>query len=382
MIYFDNAATSFPKPAVVTAALVKHLATEAVNPGRSGFDLSRTAGENLDSLRRELSRFFHLPGGDPQRVVFTNNATSALNIALQGVLRPGDHLISTRLEHNSVLRPLNHLRKKGISIDLAPADEEGFLSVESIAQRIRPETRLVAITHASNVLGTIQPVAKIGDLCREKGILLLVDAAQTAGNIPVEMQAMGAHLLAFTGHKGLMGPTGTGGLLVAPDVDVEPSFWGGTGVRSREELHPTEYPHRLEAGTLNALGLAGLAAGLKWVQDQPVVETKKKMVCHFLENVAHLKHVRILGRSPGDASWNPRSHVPVFSLIVEGMAPEKVGMFLDAEWDIAVRTGLQCSPLVHDSFGSGGEGTVRVSFGPLNTIGEVDTLLEALASFA
>ena len=226
MIYFDNAATSFPKPAAVTAALVKHLATEAVNPGRSGFDLGLEAGRNIDGLRRELAQAFNLPGGQAERVVFTGNATGALNIALQGVLQPGDHVVATVLEHNSVLRPLQHLaQERGITYDLAPCDERGYVAPQSIEERINEKTRLVVMTHASNVLGTVQDVAAVGEICRQKGRLLLVDAAQTAGSIPVDMAATGAHLLAFTGHKGLMGPTGTGGLLVAPGVDVRASFW-------------------------------------------------------------------------------------------------------------------------------------------------------------
>ncbi|PIE76622.1 cysteine desulfurase [bacterium DOLJORAL78_65_58] len=357
MIYCDNAATSFPKPAVVTAALVKHLATEAVNPGRSGFDL--------------------------QRVVFTGNATAALNIALQGVLRPGDHVVGTVLEHNSVLRPLQHLQQqRGITFHLAPCDKQGYVAPEAIARRINERTRLVVMTHASNVLGTVQDVAAVGEICRQRGLLLLVDAAQTAGVIPVDMAAIGAHLLAFTGHKGLMGPTGTGGLLVAPEVDVRPSFWGGTGVRSAQRTHPEEYPYRLEAGTLGALPLAGLRAGLRWVREQPVEETEARLARHFLAGLRELPHVRVLSLEPGQTAWDARRRVPVFSLLIAGMAPDKAGMFLDAEWDIAVRTGLQCAPLAHQAMGTGQGGTVRVSFGPLNTTAEIDTLLKALTSFS
>lgn len=382
MIYFDNAATSFPKPAVVSAALVRHLACEAVNPGRSGFDLSLVAGRRLDDLRRALAAYFVLPGADPDRVVFTGNATAALNLALQGVLEPGDHVIGSCLDHNSVLRPLHHLQERGIEHDLAGCDAQGYVAAAAIEALIRPETRLVVLTHASNVLGTVQPVAEVGALCRDRNLLLLVDAAQTAGVIPVDMTALGIHLLAFTGHKGLMGPTGTGGLLLAPGVNVRSTIWGGTGVDSSRRSHLEEYPYRLEAGTLGTLGLAGLAAGLRWVQDQPVAETEARLAERFLSGLDALPHVRVLGLEKGPTRWDPARRVPVFSLLIEGMSPEKAGMFLDAEWDIAVRTGLQCAPLAHQALGTAEEGTVRVSLGPLNTAAEVDTLLEALASFA
>ena len=381
MIYLDNAATSFPKPPAVGAAMSNFLAAEAVNPGRSGFDLSLLAGQKIDGLRQRLALYFNHPTQDPNRAIFTKNATEALNIAIQGVCRPGDHIISTVLEHNSVLRPLFELQKCGITHDLAPCDDRGFVDIEAMEFLIKPQTRLMVVNHASNVLGTIQPIAKIGALCQSNGIPLLLDAAQTAGIIPIDMVSMGIDFLAFTGHKALLGPTGTGGLMVAGDGDINPTRWGGTGVRSAVRTHLEEYPYRLEAGTLNTVGLAGLNAGLDWVQSNDALKIENELSAHFLNGLMDISSVRVVGLEKGETDLTAACRTAVFSLLIDKMAPAKAGMFLDADWDIAVRTGLQCAPLVHEAMGTSEEGTIRVSFGPFNTVPEIDTLLEALASF-
>ncbi len=381
MIYLDNAATSFPKPPGLALAITQHLNEEAVNPGRSGFDLSLKAGARIDDLRQRLARFFNHPENDPNRVVFTNNATEALNIAIQGLCQPGDHVVSTVLEHNSVLRPLFELQQVGISHDLAPCDHRGFVTPQAIELLIKPETRLVVMTHASNVLGTIQPVEAVGALCRDRGIHFLLDTAQTAGVVPVDMVAMGVDLLAFTGHKGLMGPTGTGGLLVAGLGNIRPTRWGGTGVRSAVRSHLEQYPYRLEAGTLNTAGLAGLSAGLDWVQANTPGKIEEDLCNRLLNGLAEISGIRVLGLESGESDWAKLNRTAVVSILIKNMAPEKVGMFLDADADIAVRTGLHCAPLVHEAMGTMDGGTVRISPGPFNTAEEIDTLLEALASF-
>ncbi len=381
MIYLDNAATSFPKPLSVAEAMGDFLANEAVNPGRSGFDLSLKAGARIDTLRHRLAQYFNHPTHDPNRVIFTNNATEALNIAIQGVCNPGDHIVSSVLEHNSVLRPLFELQKAGISHDLAPCDERGFVDPESIESLLKPETRLVVMTHASNVLGTVQQVGKIGALCQSKGILFLLDSAQTAGVIPVDMAAMGADMLVFTGHKGLMGPTGTGGLLVADNIDIKPTRWGGTGVRSVVRGHLEEYPYRLEAGTLNTVGLAGLDAGLDWLLTSEAGEIETELSAHLLKGLAEIPSIQVVGLEKGETDLVSAHRTTVLSILIEGTNPAKVGMFLDVEWDIAVRTGLQCAPLVHEAMGTADGGTIRISPGPFNTLREIDTLLEALVSF-
>ena len=381
LIYLDNAATSFPKPPTVAADMGEFLANEAVNPGRSGFDLSLKAGARLDDLRRRVAIFFNHPTQDPNRVVFTNNATEALNIAIQGVCQPGDHIVSTVLEHNSVLRPLFELQKIGIRHDLAPCDGGGFVAPESIESLLKPETRLVVMTHASNVLGTVQPVDKIGVLCQSRGIHFLLDAAQTAGVVPIDMAAIGADLLAFTGHKGLMGPTGTGGLLVSGEGNIKPTRWGGTGVRSAVRGHLEEYPYRLEAGTLNTVGLAGLNAGLDWLLTNDAGKIENELSTRLLKGLVDIPSVSVVGLEKGEFDLSAASRTAVLSILIEGMVPAKVGMFLDADWDIAVRTGLQCAPLVHEAMGTTDGGTIRISPGPFNAPQEIDILLEALASF-
>ena len=383
--YFDNAATSFPKPDCVARAMTEFLQKQAVNPGRSGYDLSLATGLLVEAVRRSLVSLFGHPSLDPARAVFTANATDALNLAISGVCRPGDHVLATVLEHNSVLRPLHMLQKRGlIRFDLAPCDEQGFVQPEVLAAMIRPETRLVIMTHASNTLGTVQPVAEVGAVCRRAGVLFLVDAAQTAGLLPVEMAAWGVDLLAFTGHKSLLGPTGTGGLLVGPDVPIESTRWGGTGVRSAQAEHPDEFPYRLEAGTLNSVGIVGLGAGLAWLEEEGpanVLTRETGLANRFLNGCRDIPGLRILGLEPGEEIM-PGRRIPVLSLTLEGRPVEEVGQFLDTDWNIAVRTGLHCAPLAHEALGSGVEGAIRFSFGPFNTNEQIDLALEALTAIA
>jgi len=381
MIYLDNAATSFPKPPSVAKAMSDFMASEAVNPGRSGFDLSIQAGQRIEQLRKSLATFFHHPDGNANRVIFTAGATDSLNTAIQGLCRPGDHVVSTVLEHNSVLRPLFELQKTGISYDLAPCDDRGFVHPASIEKLLKPETRLVIMTHASNVLGTIQPIARVGEMCRSRGIHFLLDTAQSAGIIPVDMNQLNVDLLAFTGHKGLMGPTGCGGLLVGDNVTVRTTRWGGTGVRSSQQGHLEQYPYRLEAGTLNTVGLAGLNAGLNWVQLNDPAKQETDLANRLLRGISLLPSVKVIGLEDGENDIRLAGRLAVLSVLVEGMDPAKTGLFLDADWDIAVRTGLQCAPLAHQAMGSGAGGTVRISPGPFNTPEQIDVLLEALASF-
>jgi cysteine desulfurase family protein len=384
LIYFDNGATSFPKPERVARAISAFLTEGAVNPGRSGFDLSLETGRMVDGVRRGLTRLFNNPAGDPNRTVFTSNATDALNIALRGLCQAGDHVVSTVLEHNSVLRPLTMLQEAGlITFDLAPCDRSGRVRVEDMARLLKPATRLVVATHGSNVCGSILPVAAIGALCRDRGVTFVLGASQSAGLIPVDMQDMNIDVVAFTGHKALMGPTGTGGLVVGPGVDLTPTRWGGTGVRSAEATHPTEYPYRLEAGTLNTVGLAGLAAALTWIAEKDpgvVLAAEMALADRFLAGCAHLGAVRIHGLAEPAPTELGADRLPVLAVTIDGMEPQKVGLLLDADWDIAVRSGLQCAPLAHQALGTFPQGTVRFSFGPFNTPAHVDRSLEALAA--
>ena len=384
--YFDNAATSFPKPDTVSEAMSSFLRRQAVNPGRSGFDLSLAVGQKIDLVRKKLDRFFNNPAHNPDHTIFTANATDALNLAIQGVCRPGDHVITTTLEHNSVLRPLHEMSKRGIiTWDTADCDEEARVDPGQIARLMRPNTRLVVLTHASNVFGRIQPAAAIGRMCRERGVLLLLDAAQTAGAWPVNMEELKVDLLAFTGHKGLLGPTGTGGLLVGPGLKINSIRWGGTGVRSAEPGHLEELPYRLEAGTLNSVGIVGLEAGLDWVTTRGISEIiahERELADRFLDQISRLTGIVCHGLSHEFPDRLDGDQMAVVSITVAGKDPAAVGMFLDADHDIAVRTGLHCAPLAHQALGTTPQGTIRFSFGLFNTADQIDQAAKALEKIA
>lgn len=363
LIYLDNAATSFPKPPEVLAAMVDFARERGVNPGRAGFDLALAAGRDIEDARRELDAFFNNPAGDPDRLVFAFNATDALNTLIQGLCRPGDHVISTVTEHNSVLRPLKMLADSGIiEFDLARCDSGGYVDPQEIRGLIRPETRLVVVNHGSNVIGTVQPVAEIGALCRERDILMAIDAAQTAGVVEIDMAAMNIDVVAFTGHKSLLGPTGTGGLAVGPRADIRPTCWGGTGVKSAQRDHPDEFPWRLEAGTLNSIGIAGLREGLAHVAraggPARILAAEMGPARMLRSALEDIPGIEVLGE------WREGACLPVLSCTVAGLDPSDVGAILDVDHDIAVRTGLHCAPLIHQALGTGERGAVRFSFGP------------------
>ena len=386
LIYCDNAATSFPKPPPVIDAMSDFLTNRAVNPGRSGFDLSLETGRLVDGVRGRLDRFFNNPAAAPDRSVFTSNATDALNLAIQGICRPGDHVVTTVLEHNSVLRPLTMMQNAGlITFDLVPCDKNGRVDPAGVAAMIGPATRLVITTHASNVCGAVQPVAEIGALCRDRGILFLLDAAQTAGLIPVDMTALQVDLVAFTGHKSLLGPPGIGGLVVGPDVDILSTRWGGTGVRSASREHPDDFPWRLEAGTLNTVGIAGLAAAMDWIADKgidSILKHERELADRLLAGIAGLENVAVHGCASPHPTALGADRLPVISVTVAGRPAEQIGMFLDTDWNIAVRTGLQCAPLAHEAMGTAPQGSIRISFGPFNTTSDVDVAVAALKDLA
>ena len=375
MIYLDNAATSFPKPEGVYRAMDEYARTALANPGRAGHRRAVAAKATLDDARLRLSRFVN--GAGPDRVAFAHNGTDALNMAIKGVLRPGDHAITTDLEHNSVSRPLVKLADDGvITLTRVPSDSGGTVHPAAVADAITPQTRLVALTHASNVLGTVQPVGEIGQLCRERGVLFLVDAAQTIGVLPLDVQAMGVDLLAFPGHKGLFGPTGTGGLYVAPGVPVRAWREGGTGGDSKSPTQPTGFPEFLEGGTPNLLGIVGMIAGLDFVEERGV----GAILRHELELCERLRAA--VADNPlivpvGHADVTRR--VGTFSFRCEAMPSEDVAGILDTSFGICVRAGNHCAPYVHRAVGSYDDGLVRVSPGPFNTPEHIDTLAAALA---
>ena len=376
LIYLDNAATSFPKPREVLDRMLRGYMERGVSPGRGSYDLALEAEDIVQHARKQLALFFGAP--DSERIIFTANATDALNIAFNGLLQPGDHVISTRLEHNSVLRPLHHFRERGwISYDLVHFDGKGFVDPDEIARNVKRNTRLVIVSHASNVLGTVQPVKEIGRVCAERGVPLLIDASQSAGKLPIDMTAWKVSAVAFTGHKGLFGPTGIGGLAVCPDLDIKSSRFGGTGVDSRSPIHTETFPHRLEAGTLNLIGIMGLSAGVDYIVQKGMESIhghEMALLKRLRDGLSDLEHVEMY--CAGDLS----SHVAVLTANVADVNPEDAGAILDGDFNIAVRVGLHCAPLVHEDLGTINRGAIRFSPGIFNTPEDIDLAIRAIAS--
>jgi cysteine desulfurase family protein len=375
MIYLDNAATSFPKPESVYQALDRFARSDLANPGRAGHKMALAAERVLDDARHLLNQLFH--GEGPERFIFTLNCTDALNMAFKGVLAEGDHVITTDLEHNSVSRPLRAMELAGkITLTRIHADGGGTVDPDAVRQAITPRTRLIAMTHGSNVLGTVQPVADVGRIGREHEVLFLVDAAQTAGVIPIDIQAANIDLLAFPGHKSLFGPTGTGALYVGPAAIVGAWREGGTGGDSSSETQPRDYPYFLEGGTPNVLGVAGLAAGIRHVTEQGLAKIHR----HELDLCERLW--RRLDEIGGYEVFGHRDHarrVGTLSFRSESLPAAELGGILDQAFDIAVRPGLHCAPYIHRAMGTFPDGALRASPGAFNTAEEVDRLADALA---
>jgi cysteine desulfurase family protein len=379
MIFLDNAATSFPKPESVYAFMDSFYRRVGVNPGRSGYDLCMEAGELLAGTRKLLTRFFN--GADPNRLCFTYNATDALNLVIFGLLKAGDHAVTTTLEHNSVLRPLYHLWKYGgVEVDHVPFDGAGFVDPGEIRRRFKFNTRVVIVNHGSNVIGTVQPIREIGRLCREAGIALAVDSSQTAGKVPIDVRSDFVDVLAFTGHKSLLGPTGIGGLYVGENVTIRQTRAGGTGVRSADRLHLEEYPYRLEYGTPNILGAAGLHAGVTWITERGLAAIgghEKKLLTLLRDGLRDIDGVRLYRQD------NLADHLSVLSFNVEGFEAADTGTMLDVDYGIACRTGLHCAPLVHEQLGTDRlKGAVRFGIGPFNTEDHIRSAVKAVAEIA
>ncbi len=380
MIYFDNAATSWPKPPGVAEAMTHYLAAIGASPGRSGHRLAIEAARVVYGAREAVAELFQAP--DPLRVVFGANVTEALNLALNGLLRPGDHVITASMEHNSVMRPLRALVRAGVALTVAPCSPQGELDPANIEAAIRPDTRLIALNHASNVVGTILPVAEVGQIARRHGLLFLVDAAQTAGAYPIDVQADAIDLLAFTGHKSLYGPMGTGGLVIGERVDagrLAPLKRGGTGSRSEHEEQPAFLPDLCESGTPNAVGLAGLGASVRWLLAQGVENIRAHEVAltgRLLAGLATIPGVTVYG------TRDPARQTATVSFNIAGLEPSEVGLRLDDEHEIACRVGLHCAPAAHRTLGTFPGGTVRFGLGAFNTAGEVAAALDAVAALA
>jgi len=385
IIYLDNAATSFPKPDVVHETVRDFYRNNGVNPGRTGCDLALNAEEMIHDTRKAYSDFFNaslVKAGkkkDANRLVFTLNATMSLNLVINGTVRPGDHIVTTHLEHNSVIRPVNHKVKEGAEATYVEPDAEGFIDPEDIRKAIRKNTTLVIINHASNVTGVVQDLEPIGRVCREEGVPLAVDSAQTVGVLPIDMAECNISFLTFTGHKGLLAPSGTGGICVADDAEIRVSWYGGTGVDSINPYHLEKYPYRLEAGTLNLAGIAGLRAGLSWVQEKSldsIYKHEMELLTLLQEGLSDIRGVNFPG------TRNLEKRVATLSITVDNYDPSDVGTFLDVDHGIQTRTGLQCAPLIHKHMGTSPRGTIRLSVGPFNTRDHIETAIKAVREIA
>lgn len=372
-VYLDNAATSWPKPETVYQAVIDFMRNVGATPGRGGHWREEEAQRIADETRTALAQLFHAP--DRQSVAFTLNATHAINMALKGLLHPGDHVITSSIEHNAMWRPLKVLEKRGVEVSMVPSAPDGALDLADVEAALRPNTRLVAMLHASNVLGTILPIAEISQIAHHHGALLVVDAAQTAGVYPIDMQTMGIDLLAFAGHKGPYGPHGTGGLVVRPGIELETWVEGGSGVKSRPDEMPDELPTRLEAGTQNAAGIAGLLAGVQFVLEQGVENIRTHEMAltgRLIERLHGMPGVSILG--PAELE----QRTAVVSIDVEGYSADQLAEVLDKVYRIETRAGLHCAPQAHLTAGTLECGALRFSPGFFTTAEEVDYTVEAL----
>ncbi len=378
-VYLDNAATSFPKPDDVLSAMINYQESIGASPGRSGHGRSIDAGRIVYETREILSRLFHI--SDPLRIVLTKNSTEALNIVLKGALKPGDHVITSSMEHNSVMRPLRWLESQGVELSLIPCSPRGELDPGDIRQYLRRNTKMVILTHASNVTGTIMPIEAAGSLVKEKGdILFCVDAAQTAGIVPIDVQKAAIDCLAFTGHKSLFGPQGTGGLYIRKGLEkiIDPLMTGGTGSRSEFEAQPDFMPDKYESGTPNTIGYAGLYAGASFVLERSVEGIRameEKLMARFLRQMSDMSGpVKVYG--PNDVC----RQTAVVSFNVEGISASDAALHFEERYGILCRAGLHCAPSAHRTLGTFPGGAIRFSFGFFNTNQDVDTAVEAVRS--
>lgn len=373
-LYLDNSATSFPKPEAVYQAVDDALRHSGANPGRGGHRMSLDASRLVYEARETVAGFFSIP--DASRLVFTSGATESINIALFGLLNPGDHVVTTAMEHNSVLRPLRHLEESGVLVTVVDADPTGYVTAEAIGAACQDATRLVAMTHCSNVTGTMLPVEAVAALCKSRDLLLLVDAAQTAGHFPINVNDLGVDLLAFPGHKGLFAPPGIGGLYVREGVNLRPMIYGGTGGQSEQDGMPEQMPERLESGTLNTPGIAGLKSGVEYIQDvglESIVKHEKHVLGLLVNGLRSIPGVTVYG--PVGSS----RHGGAVSFTCLNRDSSEIGFLLDQEYDIMVRVGLHCAPGAHRSIGTFPEGTIRVSPGYFTTTGQIESFVQAVA---
>lgn len=372
MIYLDNGATSFPKPQGMVREMEDCIRNYCGNPGRSGHYMSMKTGEKVYQARKVIASFFSIK--DPSRLIFTKNTTEALNLGMTGFLQRGDHVITTSMEHNSVLRPLKRLELQGVTHTVVRGNREGFVSAEAIEKAITPRTRLIILTGASNVTGTLQPVTEVGEIAKRNGIAFMVDAAQYAGNTVIDVEKMGISMLAFPGHKGLLGPLGTGGLYVSPKIQLIPMLCGGTGTESKQVIQPTDFPEGFEAGTINAPAIIGLGYSTAFVGKigtETISTFERELICCFEDKIRNMDFVRIYGPPPKE-----KCGITLFN--IDGVECEDVAAQLNRDYGIAVRSGYHCSGAAHQTIGTLETGAVRLSTGPFNTRRDVLAAAEAV----
>jgi cysteine desulfurase family protein len=375
LVYFDNAASTWPKPPDVVRAVGHVLNEVGANPGRSGHNLSVVAARIIFEAREAMASLFG--GEDPLRIIFTKNATESLNIVISGMLKPGDHVITSSMEHNSVMRPLRMMEARGLKRTIVRCSSTGEIDPADVEAAIRPETKAIILTHASNVTGTIMPISEVGAIARQRGVIFCVDAAQTAGSLPIDVNSMNIDLLAFTGHKSLYGPQGTGGLSIKEGIEdrIDPLMAGGTGSASEHEIQPGFLPDKYECGTPNTPGIAGLLAGLRFIASRGIDAIRAhdmSLVQDLIDGLISIPGVHVCGNA------DPGRSIPVVSFTIEGMSTSNVTLMLDEEYGIMSRPGLHCAPSAHKTIGTFPEGTIRFSLGWFNTSDEIRYTLEAV----
>ena len=374
-IYLDNASTSFPKAPTVATAMSDYITNRGININRGSYALAYDVEDIIYTTRQRLNTLFN--GHDPSHVIFTQNVTMSLNMVIKGLLKAGDHVLVSSMEHNAVMRPLTQLLDKGITFDIIPCDKMGSIQLESMDSLIRPNTVALIINHASNVCGTIQPLESIGSICKTHNLQFIVDAAQTAGVIPIDVKACHIDALCFTGHKGLLGPQGIGGIILTKEMaqTLIPLIAGGTGSFSHLETMPTHMPDAFEAGTLNLPGIIGLNEGLAYIESQGMENIHKHELAltqSFLEGLQSIDGINIVGKQ------NIQDRTAVVSITIDGMDPASIAYELESTYHIMTRVGLHCAPRAHQTLGTYPEGTVRFSFGYANTLKDVESALSAL----
>lgn len=376
MIYLDNAATTMHKPKEVIDAVACAMSSMG-NAGRGANEASLSASRIIYDTREKLCRFFH--GENPRQIVFTNNSTESLNIAIKGLLNPGDHVITTMLEHNSVLRPLYEMKEKGVGLTIIESDKNGRFRLEDMEAAIRPNTKMIVCTNGSNLTGNYVPLKPVGELAKKHDILFVVDASQTAGVFPIDVQDMMIDVLCFTGHKGLLGPQGTGGMYVKEGIKIRPLKTGGSGVQTYSKTHPAEMPTALEAGTLNGHGIAGLHAAMSYLEETGVDHIRareQELMWRFYEGVKDIPEITIYG------DFSTKERCAIVTLNIGEYDSSEVSDALLTEYSISTRPGGHCAPLMHEALGTVEQGAVRFSFSHYNTEEEVDTAIEAVRELA